>query len=108
MRAATLKNVTLPVALGLAQVIHAQPGLTTVCVFTSGLVGSAIGPALLTRLGVRSPVARGLALGSLSHAIGTARALEEGPLPGAAGVVALTMSAVLIGTGAIILSMIFG
>jgi len=108
MRAATLKNVTLPVALGLAQVIHAQPGLTTVCVFTSGLVGSAIGPALLTRLGVRSPVARGLALGSLSHAIGTARALEEGPLPGAAGVVALTLSAVLIGTGAIILSMIFG
>ena len=108
MRAASLKNVTLPVALGLAQVIHTQPGLTTVCVFTSGLVGSAIGPALLSRIGVRSPVARGLALGTLSHAIGTARALEEGPLPGAAGVVALTLSAVLIGAGAIVLSLIFG
>jgi putative effector of murein hydrolase len=108
MRAATLKNVTLPVALGLAQVIRTQPGLTTVCVFTSGLVGSAIGPALLSRVGVRSPVARGLALGTLSHAIGTARALEEGPLPGAAGVVALTLSAVLLGTGAIVLSLIFG
>ena len=108
MRAASLKSVTLPVALGLAQVIDTQPGLTTVCVFTSGLVGSAIGPALLSRIGVRSPVARGLALGTLSHAIGTARALEEGPLPGAAGVVALTLSAMLIGTGAIILSMLFG
>jgi putative effector of murein hydrolase len=108
MRAASLKNVTLPVALGLAEVIHTQPGLTTVCVFTSGLVGSAIGPALLSRVGVRSPVARGLALGTLSHAIGTARALEEGPLPGAAGVVALTLSAVLLGTGAIILSVLFG
>ena len=108
MRAASLKNVTLPVALGLAQVIDTQPGLTTVCVFTSGLVGSAIGPALLSRVGVRSPVARGLALGTLSHAIGTARALEEGPLPGAAGVVALTLSAVLIGGGAIVLSLIFG
>ena len=108
MRAASLKNVTLPVALGLAQVTHTEPGLTTVCVFTSGLVGSAIGPALLSRVGVRSPVARGLALGTLSHAIGTARALEEGPLPGAAGVVALTLSALLIGTGAIVLSMIFG
>ena len=108
MRAASLKNVTLPVALGLAQVIDTQPGLTTVCVFTSGLVGSAIGPALLSRIGVRSPVARGLALGTLSHAIGTARALEEGPLPGAAGVVALTLSAMLIGAGAIALSLIFG
>jgi len=95
-------------ALALAQVIHTQPGLTTVCVFTSGLVGSAIGPALLSRIGVRSPVARGLALGTLSHAIGTARALEEGPLPGAAGVVALTLSAMLIGAGAIALSLIFG
>jgi len=108
MRAASLKSVTLPVALGLAKVTHTEPGLTTVCVFTSGLVGSAIGPALLSRVGVRSPVARGLALGTLSHAIGTARALEEGPLPGAAGVVALTLSAMLIGTGAIILSMLFG
>jgi putative effector of murein hydrolase len=108
MRAASLKSVTLPVALGLAEVVHTEPGLTTVCVFTSGLVGSAIGPTLLGRIGVRSPVARGLALGTLSHAIGTARALEEGPLPGAAGVVALTLSAVLIGTGAIVLAMIFG
>jgi putative effector of murein hydrolase len=108
MRAASLKSVTLPVALGLAQVVHTGAGLTTVCVFTSGLVGSAIGPALLSRVGVRSPVARGLALGTLSHAIGTARALEEGPLPGAAGVVALTLSAVLIGAGAILLSVLFG
>jgi putative effector of murein hydrolase len=108
MRAASLKSVTLPVALGLAEVTHTEPGITTVCVFTSGLVGSAIGPALLSRIRVRSPVARGLALGTLSHAIGTARALEESPLSGAAGVVALTLSAVIIGTGAIVLSLIFG
>jgi putative effector of murein hydrolase len=108
MRAASIKSVTLPVALGLAQVLHTEPGVTTVCVFTSGLVGAAIGPALLSRVRVRSPVARGLALGTLSHAIGTARALEEGPLPGAAGVVALTLSALLIGTGAIVLSVLFG
>ena len=108
MRAASIKSVTLPVALGLAQVLHTEPGVTTVCVFTSGLVGAAIGPALLSRVRVRSPVARGLALGTLSHAIGTARALEESPLSGAAGVVALTLSAMILGTGAIVLSMIFG
>ena len=108
MRAASLKSVTLPVALGLAQVTHTEPGITTVCVFTSGLVGIAIGPVLLGRARVRSPVARGLAFGTLSHAIGTARALEEGPLPGAAGVVALTLSALILGTGAIVLSLLFG
>jgi putative effector of murein hydrolase len=106
--AATLKSVTLPVALGLSEVVKTQPGVTTVCVFTSGLVGSAIGPALLARVGVRSEVARGLALGTLSHAIGTARALEEGSLSGAAGVVALTLSALLMSAGAIALSLLLG
>jgi putative effector of murein hydrolase len=96
------------VALGLSKVIHTEPGLTTVCVLTSGLVGSAIGPVMLTRVRVRAPVARGLALGTLSHAIGTARALEEGPLAGAAGVVALTLNAMLIAAGAIALSVLFG
>ena len=106
LRAASLKSVTLPVALGLTEVVKTQPGLTTVCVFTAGLLGSAVGPALLSRVGVRSPVARGLALGTLSHAIGTARALEEDPLSGAAGVVALTLSALLMSVGAIAASLL--
>ncbi|MGZ6134700.1 MAG: LrgB family protein [Myxococcaceae bacterium] len=108
LRAASLKSVTLPVALGLTEVVRTEPGLTTGCVFTSWLIGSAIGPTLLDWVRVRSPVARGLALGTLSHAIGTSRALEEGPLPGAAGVVALTLSALLIAAGAIALSMLLG
>jgi putative effector of murein hydrolase len=106
LMAASLKSVTLPVALGLTEVVHTQPGLTTVCVFCNGLIGAAIGPALLGWARVRSPIARGLALGTLSHAIGTARALEEDPLSGAAGVVALTLSALLIGAGAIALSLL--
>jgi putative effector of murein hydrolase len=106
LRAASLKSVTLPVALGLTEVMKTQPGLTTVCVFTAGLVGSAVGPAMLSRIGVRSPVARGLALGTLSHAIGTARALEEDPLAGAAGVAALTLSALLMSVGAIAASLL--
>jgi len=108
LRAASLKSVTLPVALGLTEVLRTQPGLTTVCVFTAGLVGSAVGPPLLSRVGVKSPVGRGLALGALSHAIGTARALEEDPLAGAAGVVALTLSALLMSVGAIAVSVLLG
>jgi putative effector of murein hydrolase len=108
MWAASLKSVTLPVALGLTEVVRTQPGITTLCVFSSGLLGTAVGPALLSGARVRSPVARGLALGTLSHVLGTARALEEDPLSGAAGVVALTLSALLIAAGAIALSVLVG
>jgi len=108
MWAATLKSVTLPVALGLTEVVRTQPGVTTLCVFGSGLLGTAVGPALLSWARVRSPVARGLALGTLSHVLGTARALDEDPLSGAAGVVALTLSALLVAAGAIALSVLLG
>ena len=44
---------------GVREVLHTQPGLTTVCVFTGGLIGCAIGPALLSWVGSahRSPAA---------------------------------------------------
>jgi putative effector of murein hydrolase len=104
LRAMSVKSVTLPVALGLAAVLDTAPGIVTVCVFTNGLLGSALGPSLLSGVRVKSPLARGLALGTLSHAIGTARALEEGPLAGAAGVVALTLSAGLLAAAAVLSS----
>jgi putative effector of murein hydrolase len=106
LRAMSVKSVTLPVALGLADVLDTPAGLITICVFTNGLLGSAIGPTLLSWVRVKAPLARGLALGTLSHAIGTARALEEGPLSGAAGVVALTLSAGLLAAAAVVFSLL--
>jgi putative effector of murein hydrolase len=98
----SIKSVTLPVALGLSELAKLDDGITTLCVFLAGLTGSAVGPSLLTRIGVRAPLARGLALGTLSHAIGTARALEEDELAGAAGVVALTLAAMLMAVATMI------
>jgi len=49
-----------------------------VLVILAGILGAAIGPWLLGRLGIRSPMARGLALGVASHGIGTARAVSMG------------------------------
>jgi putative effector of murein hydrolase len=106
LRAMSVKSVTLPVALGLADALDTAPGIITICVFTNGLLGSALGPTLLSWVRVKSPLARGLALGTLSHAIGTAWALEEGPLAGAAGVVALTLSAGLLAAGAVVFSLL--
>jgi putative effector of murein hydrolase len=108
LAAISVKSVTLPVALGLADVLRADPSLITVAVFGNGLLGSALGPSLLSWARVTSPLARGLALGTLSHAIGTARALEENPVAGAAGVVALTLCAGLMAAGALLFSLFVG
>jgi putative effector of murein hydrolase len=96
-QALTLKSVTAPVALPLAGDLRIGPGIVACAVVGTGLFGMAAGPAFLTRLGVRRPLPRGLALGTVSHAMGAARALEQdGPEAGAGGAVALTLVAVLL------------
>lgn len=91
---------TSPVALQLAQFTHAPATLAATLAVISGLVGALVLPSLLNLLGVKHPLARGIAIGSVSHGVGTARAREEGELTGAAssigmGLAALTVTVVV-------------
>ncbi|GHF31992.1 putative effector of murein hydrolase [Deinococcus metalli] len=93
---------TSPVALQLAQLTGAPPALAATLAVLSGLLGALILPPVLSALGVQHPLARGIAIGAVSHGIGTARAREEGELTGAAssigmGLAALTVTLVVAG-----------
>ena len=97
LRTLTLKSVTAPVAIALAPDLGVEPGLVSCGVVATGLLGMALGPSLLSVLGVRRPLARGIALGTIAHAMGTARAVElDGAEGGAGGAVALSLVAVLL------------
>lgn len=77
------KSVTMPIAMGVAEQIGGLPSLTAAMVLITGIVGAVIGPSLLTLLNIRDPRARGLAMGTAAHGIGTARALTESETAGA-------------------------
>jgi len=77
------KSVTTPIAISLAEKNGGVPALAAAFVVICGLFGGLIGPVLLRRLGIQSKIAKGLAMGSASHALGTVRALEMGALEGA-------------------------
>ena len=97
VRGLTVKSVTVPVAIALAPDLGVDAGLVSCGVVATGLFGMAVGPSLLRLLRVRRPLARGLALGTIAHALGTARALEEdGAEGGAGGAVALALVAILL------------
>lgn len=85
------KSVTNPIAI----VLSAQHGgdiyLTSVIVIIAGIFGAVTGPWFLKISGIDSPLAKGIALGSASHGIGTAKALEIGALEGAAGGLAIAL-----------------
>jgi predicted murein hydrolase (TIGR00659 family) len=89
------KSVTAPVAMAIAEQIGGLPSLTAVLVILTGILGAMAGPALLDRAGVHDAAARGLAIGTASHGIGTARALEMGETAGAFAGLAMGLNALL-------------
>ncbi|KGK91802.1 hypothetical protein DP73_01895 [Desulfosporosinus sp. HMP52] len=89
------KSVTIPIAIEIAKYIGGDPTLVAIFVVVTGLVGSIIGPTLLTRLKVTDPVARGIALGTAGQGQGTAVAMLEGEMQGAMAGLAMALAGVL-------------
>jgi len=61
----------------------------------AGVTGAVVGPYVLDAVGVHAPLARGIALGTASHGIATARAFAEGEVAGSFASLAMVLNAVL-------------
>lgn len=79
------KSITTPLAVEVSARLGGIVPLTAVIVVLSGLFGAVIAPSVFKLFKLKTPFARGVALGTSSHGIGTARALEYGVLEGAVG-----------------------
>jgi putative effector of murein hydrolase len=77
------KSVTSPIAMGISERIGGTPALTAVLVILTGVVGAITGGWVLDMVRVRSAQARGLALGTASHGIGTTAAMQMSEVAGA-------------------------
>lgn len=77
------KSVTVPIAMEVTKGIGGNTAITAISVALCGLFGGIFGPLILKMLHIKNPIAFGAAMGSGSHGIGTARALEIGAVEGA-------------------------
>ena len=91
----SIKSVTAPVAIELAPMVNGDSTLAAAFVIATGIIGAMLGPWLMDKTGIRAPLARGLALGTISHGQGTAQAVIEGEVQGAAAGVAMVLAAIL-------------
>ncbi|MGB3726827.1 MAG: LrgB family protein [Glaciecola sp.] len=71
-----VKSITTPLAMDTAAAIGGIPALAAIFVITTGIVGAVFGPMLFSVLGIKNDAAKGLALGSVAHVIGTAKAIS--------------------------------
>jgi predicted murein hydrolase (TIGR00659 family) len=88
------KSVTTPIAMEVSRQLHGVPEITAAMAMVAGILGSLIGPELLRLARVRHEMAIGAAMGTSSHALGTARALKEGELHGSTASLAMAMAGV--------------
>lgn len=87
------RAVTTPMALGIAEKIHAPLALASAIIIISGIVGAMLVEPLLRF--IRTDMARGFALGMAAHGVGTARALQISPTCGAFAALGMSLNGVL-------------
>ena len=86
------RSITTPLALETTALIGGIPALAAVLVIFTGIIGSMLGPWVFRWCRIKGQVAKGLALGTCAHAIGTARALQIGDKAGAFSTLALCIN----------------
>ena len=89
------KSVTTAIAIAISENLGGIPGVTAAAVVIAGVVGAIFAPAFAKLFHVTDPVAEGVAIGTCSHALGTAKALEIGTLQGAMSSVSLCICGIL-------------
>ena len=86
--------------MGVSEELGGYVTLTVAVIIITGIFGNVIAPFLLKLLRIEEPIARGIGIGTASHAIGTARAMEMGETEGAMSSLSIVVSGVLTVIGA--------
>ena len=75
--------------MGISESGGGIPGITAAAVVITGVEGAMLAPLFARCFRITDPVAEGVAIGASSHAVGTSKALEIGPLQGAMSSIAI-------------------
>lgn len=96
-QAATLlpKSVTTAIGMDVAAALGGLPALAGAVIILTGITGNLTAQWLCRALKITDPIAKGIAIGSASHAIGTAKALEMGQVEGAMSSLAVALAGVI-------------
>ena len=89
------KSVTTAIAIEIAKKMGGIPTVTIIVVIVTGIIGAIIGPVILKWSRVKEPVAKGIALGTAAHAIGTTKAMELGKVEGAMSGLAIGVTGIV-------------
>ena len=89
------KSITTAIGMGLSEELGGYVTITVAVIVITGVLGNIFGEVICKLFRIEEPIAKGLALGSASHAIGTAKAMEMGEIEGAMSSLSIAVAGIL-------------
>lgn len=89
------KSITTAIGMGVSEELGGIVTITVSVIIITGVIGNIIAETVCKLFRITDPVAKGIAIGSASHAIGTARALEMGEVEGAMSSLAIAVAGLI-------------
>ena len=89
------KSITTAIAMGVVDEMGGYTTIAIVVIIITGVVGNVFAEGICKMFHITNPIARGVAIGTSSHAIGTARAMEMGKVEGAMSSLSIVVSGII-------------
>jgi len=89
------KSITTAIGMGISEETGGYVTLTVAAIVLTGILGSILADLVFRIFPIHHPIAKGLALGTSAHSIGTAKALELGEVEGAMSSLAIVVAGIL-------------
>lgn len=86
------KSLTTAIGVALAGEYGGISAVAVVCIVITGIFGAVFAPIVMNTLKIKDPVAKGIGIGTTSHAVGTSKAIEMGPVEGAMSGLAIALA----------------
>ena len=89
------KAVTSAIGYAITVMVSGVPEIALVLIVVAGVTGYLVGGPILKLLKIKDPIIKGISLGTNSHIIGTAKAMEMGEEEGAMSTAAITIAGLI-------------
>ncbi|USD66666.1 LrgB family protein [Vibrio sp. SCSIO 43136] len=89
------KSVTTPIAMEVSSQLGGEPAVAAIFVLLVGVFGAMFAYPIYNLIGVTHPIAKGLTMGTVSHALGTATCIEKSAKDAAFSSLALVICGII-------------
>lgn len=94
------KSITTAIGMGISEELNGIVTITVAVIIVTGIIGNILAEVICKVFHIHEPIAKGIAIGTSSHAIGTSKAMEIGEIEGAMSGLAIAVAGLFTVIGA--------